>query len=60
MFIAENSSSEIFKNIVTKSKDYGYRVLNFPMKKLNLIIKNFWRKKFTPFLFLLKIIKKKI
>ena len=34
MFIAENSSSEILKDIVTQRKDYGYRVYEFPMKKL--------------------------
>ena len=36
MFIAENSSSEILKDIVTQRKDYGYRVYEFPNEEINI------------------------
>ena len=46
MFIAENSSSEILKDIVTQRKDYGYRVYEFPNEEINITeLQNFWREK---------------
>ena len=46
MFIAENSSSEILKDIVTQRKDYGYRVYEFPNEEINISeLQNFWREK---------------
>lgn len=46
MFIAENSSSEILKDIVLHRKDYGYRVFEFPQKEINITeLKNFWKEK---------------
>lgn len=46
MFIAENSSSEILKDIVTQRKDYGYRVYEFPNEEINILeLQNFWREK---------------
>ena len=46
MFIAENSSSEILKDIVTQRKDYGYRVYEFPYEEINITeLQNFWREK---------------
>ena len=58
MFIAENSSSEILKDIVTNVKIMVIEFMNFPMKKLTFrSFKIFGeKKKFIPFLFLLKII----
>ena len=46
MFIAENSSSEILKDVVTQRKDYGYRVYEFPNEEINISeLQNFWREK---------------
>ena len=46
MFIAENSSSEILKDIVTQRKDYGYRVYEFPNEEINISeLQNFERKR---------------
>lgn len=46
MFLEENDSSEILKNIITLRKDYGYKLFKFPYEELNITeLKNFWREK---------------
>lgn len=46
MFIAENSSSDILKDIITHRKDYGYRVYEFLNDDITITkLQNFWREK---------------
>lgn len=44
MFLGENSSTRVLKNILLERKDYGYKIFNYPFKKINsneLIL--FWK-----------------
>ncbi|MDR2206230.1 MAG: exopolysaccharide biosynthesis polyprenyl glycosylphosphotransferase [Flavobacteriaceae bacterium] len=45
MFLSENSSTDILKNIFIQRKDYGFRIFDYPEKKSNNIKKliNFWK-----------------
>lgn len=45
MFISENASSEVLKNILTTRKDYGYKIFEFPKDKESNIeeLAKFWK-----------------
>lgn len=46
MFLGENESSEILKNIVIQRKDYGYKLFEFNQKNIEIEqLKSFWQKK---------------
>lgn len=44
MFLEENSSSEILKDILNQRKDYGYKLYEFPHENLEIeALKSFWK-----------------
>lgn len=44
MFLNENSSTEILKNIFTERKDYGYKIYNYNYSSINSNeLVNFWK-----------------
>jgi putative colanic acid biosynthesis UDP-glucose lipid carrier transferase len=44
MFLSENSSSEILKDIITQRKDYGYKLFEFPHEEIDIEkLKIFWK-----------------
>lgn len=46
MFLGENESSEILKNIVINRKDYGYKLFEFNRKHIDIdSLKQFWQEK---------------
>lgn len=45
MFLAENSTTEILKNIILNRKDYGYKIFEFSHESEDLgNLKKFWKK----------------
>lgn len=46
MFLAENHSAEILKNIIFQRKDYGYKIYDFPSENIDIQkLKIFWKEK---------------
>lgn len=44
MFLAENSSTEILKDILTQRKDYGYKLYEFSEENIDVeVLKSFWQ-----------------
>lgn len=45
MFLSENSSAEILRNILTHRKDYGFKIFDFPKEKADDIdeLISFWK-----------------
>lgn len=44
MFLAENPSSEILREIFEKRKDYGYKILEYPHPNIEIeTLKKFWK-----------------
>lgn len=52
MFLEENSSTEILKEIILQRKDYGYKLFEYHGKKDIESLKTFWREKGIHTLFL--------
>lgn len=44
MFLGENSSTEILKNIFNERKDYGYRIFEYPLAEISTeALVDFWK-----------------
>ncbi len=46
IILSKNSSSEILKNTLSKRKDFGYKIFEFPNEEIELdVLKKFWKEK---------------